>query len=79
MSSIKALLVSFILATSYNVSAKDGAFTGTVNYLTSSNNITNIAHYKKDGTADKSHSGIVFTQKKSHLTFSEKLLSAADK
>lgn len=76
---VKALLASVIISASYGTSAKDDAYTGTVNLTKSTNNTSNSVRYKKEGTAEKSHSGIVFPQKKTNLTFEEKLLSAADK
>ncbi|OBU47186.1 hypothetical protein AYY26_11025 [Photobacterium phosphoreum] len=76
---IKAIIATTIIATSYTASARDGAFTGNVNLNNQANNSVVASHYAVNGTADKSHSGIVITNKNSHMSFNEKLLSAADK
>ncbi|SMY36679.1 MULTISPECIES: hypothetical protein [Photobacterium] len=76
---IKAAIATAIIAMSYNASAKDGAFTGNVQFEKAAVNSLNAGHYQKQGTAERSHSGVVFTQPKAHLSFAEKLLSAADK
>ncbi|WP_318488546.1 hypothetical protein [Photobacterium leiognathi] len=76
---IKATIAAAIIAMSYNVSAKDGDFTGNVQFEKAVANSMNADHYQKEGTAERSHSGVVFTQPKAHLSFAEKLLSAADK
>ena len=76
---IKAIIATAIIATSYTASARDGAFTGNVNLNNQANNSVVASHYAVNGTADKSHSGIVVMNKNSHMSFNEKLLSAADK
>ncbi|KJG27479.1 hypothetical protein C0W38_20980 [Photobacterium angustum] len=76
---IKATIAAAIIAMSYNASAKDGAFTGNVQFQKAAASTMNAAHYQKQGTAERSHSGVVFTQSASQLTFAEKLLSAANK
>ncbi|MCG3865657.1 MULTISPECIES: hypothetical protein [unclassified Photobacterium] len=76
---IKATIAAAVIAMSYNVSAKDGAFTGNVNFNHKANNTVAACHYSVNGTADKSHSGIVLTSKVTDMTFAQKLLSAADK
>jgi Ni/Co efflux regulator RcnB len=76
---IKAIIATTIIATSYTASARDGAFTGNVSFNNQANNTVVARHYAVNGTADKSHSGIVVTNKNTQMTFAEKLLSAADK
>ncbi|WP_318445090.1 hypothetical protein [Photobacterium leiognathi] len=76
---IKATLTAVIIATSFTASAKDGAFTGNVQFDAPQNTATSACHYAVNGTADKSHSGIVITTANTKMTFAEKLLSAADK
>ncbi len=76
---IKAIIATAIIATSYTTSARDGAFTGNVSFNNQANNAVVASHYAVSGTADKSHSGIVVTNKNSHMSFNDKLLSAADK
>ena len=69
-----------IIATSYTASARDGAFNGNVSFNSqTTNNAVVATHYSVNGTADKSHSGIVVTNKNAHMSFNDKLLSAADK
>ncbi|HIF9313574.1 TPA: hypothetical protein ACX6Q1_001867 [Photobacterium damselae] len=41
---------------SYNVSAKDGDFTGDVQFEKAVANGMNTEHYQKEGTAERSHS-----------------------
>ncbi|MEC6814507.1 hypothetical protein [Photobacterium toruni] len=76
---IKAIIATAIIATSYTSSARDGAFTGNVHFNNQANNAVVTNHYAVNGTADKSHSGIVVTKKNSHMSFNDKLLSATDK
>ncbi|EAR53889.1 hypothetical protein SKA34_16063 [Photobacterium sp. SKA34] len=76
---IKATIVAAIIAMSYNASAKDGAFTGNVQFQKAAASNINAAHYQKQGTAECSDSDVVFTQSASQLTIAGKLLSAADK
>ncbi|WP_297482215.1 hypothetical protein [uncultured Photobacterium sp.] len=76
---IKTIIATAIITTSYTASARDGAFTGNVSFNNKANNTVIARHYTVNGTADKSHSGIVLSTKNTHMTFSEKLLSAADK
>ncbi|KAE8177671.1 hypothetical protein [Photobacterium carnosum] len=76
---IKAIIATAIIATSYTASARDGAFTGNISFNNHMDNTVSANHYIINSTADKSHSGIVLTTKNTHMTFSEKLLSAADK
>ncbi|PQJ66174.1 hypothetical protein [Photobacterium angustum] len=76
---IKATIAAAIIATSFTAAAKDGNFTGNINFNKSTTNAVNVGHYQKQGTAERSHSGLVFSQHKAALNFSEKLLSAADK
>ncbi|WP_408901405.1 hypothetical protein [Photobacterium piscicola] len=72
-------VIKAIIATSYTASARDGAFTGNVSFNNKANNTVVARHYAVNGTTDKSHSGIVITNKNTQMTFAEKLLSAADK
>ena len=76
---IKAIIATAIIATSYTVSARDGAFTGNVSFNNQASNAVVASHYTVNGTADKSHSGIVITNPNTQMSFTEKLLSAADK
>lgn len=76
---IKAIIATAIITTSYTASARDGAFTGNVSFNNKANNTVAARHYAVNGTTDKSHSGIVITNKNTQMTFAEKLLSAAGK
>ncbi|WP_233217819.1 hypothetical protein [Photobacterium sp. GB-1] len=52
---IKATIAAAIIAMSYNASAKDGAFTGNVQFQQAAASSMNVAHYQKQGTAERSH------------------------
>lgn len=72
-------LITLLSLTSYTASAKDGDFMGKVRFDKPSSNNVSLQRYMANGSIDKSHSGVLIKQKTGMLTFSEKLLSAADK
>jgi hypothetical protein len=76
--SIKTTIAALVLATSYNVAAADGDFTGNVSFDQQVNTIQ-TQRFENDGTPENYNSGIVITEKTSQPTFAEKLDSTRDK
>jgi hypothetical protein len=77
--SIKTTIAALVLATSYNVAAADGDFTGNVSFEQPQTHATQAKHFINDGTPENYNSGVVITEKTSQPTFAEKLDSARDK
>ncbi|MUL09644.1 hypothetical protein [Aliivibrio fischeri] len=66
---IKATIAAAVMAIAHNALAKDGDFTGNVKFEEA---VVNSECYQKTAVTEK-------TQPSAHLTFAEKLSSAADK
>ncbi|PSV24072.1 hypothetical protein [Photobacterium kishitanii] len=79
MKYIKYVFLIVISLTSYTVSAKDGDFMGNVRFDKTKSNNVSLQRYMVNGSADKSHSGVLLKRTADMLTFQQKLLSAADK
>ncbi|CAG22725.1 hypothetical protein [Photobacterium profundum] len=77
--SIKTTLTAFVLATSYNVAAADGDFTGNVSFEQPQAHATQAKHFINDGTPENYNSGIVLQENTAQFTFAEQLNSARDK
>ncbi len=75
---IKTTLAAIVLATSYNVAAADGDFTGNVSFEQQANTIQS-QRFENDGTPENYNSGIVLQENTAQFTFSEQLNSARDK
>ncbi|MEH6534209.1 MAG: hypothetical protein V7735_23145 [Photobacterium frigidiphilum] len=76
--SIKTTLAALVLATSYNVAAADGDFTGNVSFDQQANTIQS-QRFENDGTPENYNSGIVLQENTAQFTFAEQLNSARDK
>ena len=76
--SIKTTIAALVLATSYNVVAADGDFTGNVSFAQQANTIQ-AQRFENDGTPENYNSGIVLQENTAQLTFAEQLNSARDK
>lgn len=76
--SIKTTLTALVLATSYNVAAADGDFTGNVSFDQQANTIQS-QRFENDGTPENYNSGIVLQENTAQFTFAEQLNSARDK
>jgi hypothetical protein len=76
--SIKTTLAALVLATSYNVAAADGDFTGNVSFDQQVNAIQS-QRFENDGTPENYNSGIVLQKNTAQFTFAEQLNSARDK
>lgn len=74
-----SILAAFVFFFNSMTLAKDGDFKGNVSFNTMNNNKVLSYRYMVGKTAERSHSGVVFKQMISFLSFENKLLSAADK
>ncbi|PQJ58464.1 hypothetical protein [Photobacterium angustum] len=74
-----SILAAFIFFFNSMALAKDGDFKGNVSFNKMNENQVLSYRYMVGKSAERSHSGIVFKQNISFLSFEKKLLSAADK